>query len=223
MVLQAGQQSMWNWTLLAVVRHWATVPVAKSSGCECSAVFRFANLFCFQERWSWALGRGLVGWALGGICHGGFHYCLTFLRGGQQSDGSSPFVFFCIKNKRIWSGNIWIEWVRFCPFWKVGWVKSWARPGCCCQAMCCLAFEVNSRLIVSLLRQSTSCCIIAQLMSARSQRTKLVTLPWRRLMLSASNASDSQKPHAASSRCCRISSRVPFLQTSKRAFFQLNN
>ena len=48
-------------------------------------------------------------------------------------------VFFCIRNKRIWSGNIWIEWVRFCPSWKVGWVKWWARPGCCCQAMCCLA------------------------------------------------------------------------------------
>ena len=85
---------------------------------------------------SWS---AFVDYAVGGICHGGFNYCLTLLRGGQQSDGSSPLVFFCIRIKRIWSGNIWIEWVRFCPSSKVGWGKSWARPGCCCQAMCYLA------------------------------------------------------------------------------------
>ena len=72
---------------------------------------------------------------------------------------------------------------------------------------------------VDRMRRSSSCCSITKLMSARSQRTKLVTLPRRRLMLSASNASDSQKPRAASSRRRRIRSRAPFLQTSKRAFF----
>ena len=72
---------------------------------------------------------------------------------------------------------------------------------------------------VDQMRRSSSCCSITKLMSARSQRTKPVTLPRRRLMLSASNASDSQKPRAASSRRRRIRSRAPFLQTSKRAFF----